>query len=142
MKKLIALSIICLIALSGIAQEKRKDKMIQRFEEIKAELNLTEEQDAAIKKLFRERQAALKESKPALEPNLSEEEKNKEKMEAMKKRKEINQSLRTKIEAVLTEEQKAKMKELMPQKRKILMEEKEAKPRTPHKHKDGAEHSH
>ena len=59
MKKIITLSLVGLFAISSMAQ-KGKDKLAQEFRAIKSELNLSEKQEIAIKKLFSERKNTLK----------------------------------------------------------------------------------
>lgn len=138
MKKIMTLSIICLLAFTSQAQ----DKMIKEFNAIKAELNLSEEQDAKIKELIQTRRASLKKMKEAPQSIMSEEEVKKQKMEKIKSRKEVNMQFKQGLAETLNDEQRAKLKELIPEKNKKLMEEKEAKPMAPHKHKNGEEHTH
>lgn len=138
MKKIIALSIICLIGFGAQAQ----DKMMKKFKEIKPELNLNEEQDASVIGLMKERKIALDKIKNVATAIMSDEDMNKHKIEKIKKRKEINASFRTNLEALLEEDQLATLNKLMPVKAKKTMQEKDSKPMSPHKHIEGEEHTH
>jgi hypothetical protein len=138
MKKIITLSLVGLFAISSMAQ-KGKDKLAQEFRAIKSELNLSEKQEIAIKKLFSERKNTLK---PQSEFIMSEEEKKQQKIEQIKARKKANHDFKMELNSILNEEQQAKLKELMPPKNKMELKEKESKPGHDHNHKVGEEHSH
>ncbi|NOG57311.1 MAG: hypothetical protein HND54_06215 [Bacteroidetes bacterium] len=143
MKKLITLSFIFLLGITVMAQpNNKKDHMVQKFNEIKSELNLTEKQELAIKQLIEKRKQDM--SKEQEERVLSDAAMKKEKMENMKKRQESNESFKKGISEILTEEQNAKLKELMPERQQKMQHEqmRDSKLQHDHQHKMGEDHDH
>lgn len=143
MKKIIALSIICFFGLASFAQSKSdKDHLVNKLNEIKSELKLSEKQELAIKQLVEKRKVEMGVIED--EALISKEAMKAEKMAKMKKRQESSDTFRKNLSEILNEEQLKKLNELMPERKENMnhKHEHDAKLKHDHQHKMGEPHTH
>ncbi len=136
MKKLL-FSLIILTSLSINAQN-ANEKFKDQFEKIKSELNLSEEQEAKLMVLFKERAAIIQKKKNASNELMSQAAEKEEKMKRMKERHEESKVFKGKIAEILNEDQQKKMMELIPERKSKMEEERKHKIQ----HEKKIKHSH
>jgi len=136
--------------------EKKEQKIDEHFEQLKAELNLTEEQESQLKVIYKERNEKMKSLRPTKDEmaDMDEEARKEAKMEHMKMKKQLNAEMKEQVAEILDEDQLGKYK-AMSEERKLGMKESHQNRKMHgeqqhrlmdggdmHQHEDGTEHKH
>lgn len=123
--------LICFVAINASAQQSKKE----RFEKLKTELELNEEQAMKVKQILKQRDQAIKASKVEQKEGeiMTEEAMKEAKEKHIAIKRESNKAAMEKMKEVLTAEQLGKYKGILKQKRELKKEKKMEKNSMPKK---------
>lgn len=126
---------MAIVISSSLLAQDGGDELKKRFEKMKAELNLTEAQEVAIKEIIKEKREAkaAERAEEKSEELKTKEQVRAERMKQMQARKEQADDFRMKMQEILSPEQMEKFDQMMAERKQEMKM---------HRHKHNGEHRH